>query len=116
MGEPFPPLRRGEIFNATSTPASGEVFEPLVAGREFRLERIVSTGQATPPGEWYDQETDEWVALLSGYATLCFEHATEPVELVPGAWVLIPAGCRHRVERTAAGEATVWLALHFRPE
>ncbi len=32
-----------------------EVVEILLKGENFRLERIVSDGQATTPGGWYDQ-------------------------------------------------------------
>jgi len=47
-----------------------EVIEVLLKTENFRLERIVSDGQATPPGDWYDQETHEWVLLLKGSAGL----------------------------------------------
>jgi cupin 2 domain-containing protein len=107
------PLRRGNLFATSPEPSEGEVFDTLLNGRSFRLERIVSHGDATPAGEWYDQDADEWVALLSGSATLTFESPREVIELVAGDWVLIPAHRRHRVERTEAGVASVWLALHF---
>ena len=80
----------------------------------FRLERIVSAGQATPPGEWYDQDTHEWVALLTGGAGLRFEDEAEPRVLRPGDYLLIPAHRRHRVEWTDPEAPTVWLALHYR--
>ena len=83
--------------------------------RGARVERIVSTGQATPPGEWYDQDGDEWVVLLSGAAGLLFEGEAAARPLEPGDWVLIPAHARHRVEWTAADEPTVWLAVHMAP-
>ena len=86
----------------------------LLATGNFRLERIVSNGQATPPGEWYDQDTHEWVALLSGGAGLRFEDEAEPRVLRPGDYLLIPAHRRHRVEWTDPGTPTVWLALHYR--
>lgn len=108
-------LRRGSLFAPPAAPAAGEVFEPLLSGGGFRVERIISAGQATRPGEWYDQEADEWVVLLSGSATLRFENPDGTLDLVPGDWVLIPARRRHRVERTAADRETVWLALHYRP-
>ena len=47
---------------------SREVMEDILTTESFRLERIISTGQATPAGEWYDQETHEWVLLLAGEA------------------------------------------------
>ncbi|MBN1941771.1 MAG: cupin domain-containing protein [Phycisphaerae bacterium] len=90
-----------------------ERFEELLSGREFRLERIVSRGQATPPGEWYDQDQAEWVILLSGAAGLRFEDQDEIIELSPGDSLCIPAHRRHRVERTDPKRDTVWLAIHY---
>jgi cupin 2 domain-containing protein len=78
-----------------------------------RIERIVSTGQASPPGFWYDQAHDEWVLLLKGAAGLEIEGEGER-RLVPGVYVFLPAGRRHRVTFTAADEVTVWLAVHVR--
>ena len=91
-----------------------EISEIILKTPGFFLERIISAGQATPPGEWYDQETHEWVVLLSGAAALLFEKEDQVMVLHPGDYVLIPAHCRHRVEWTDPGEKTVWLALHFR--
>lgn len=94
-------------------PARDEFLEALTQGPGFRLERIISTGRATPPGEWYDQEWDEWVALLQGRATLrCGEERL--VRLEAGDWLLLPAHLRHRVEETSHDPPCVWLALHCR--
>lgn len=90
-----------------------ELLSELLKGKSFRLERIVSRGQATPPGQWYDQAWDEWVLLLQGEAALTIEGRPEPVRLGTGDHLLLPAHCRHRVEWTAADESTLWLALHF---
>ena len=79
-----------------------------------RIERIVSTGQASPPGFWYDQDWGEWVVLLSGAARLRFADEAEARRLAPGDWVDIPAHCRHRVEWTDPDQPTVWLAVHYR--
>ncbi|MBW3541551.1 MAG: cupin domain-containing protein [Planctomycetes bacterium] len=111
--------RRPSIRNVLQPLAErplAELFEPLLAGARFRLERIVSTGQATPPGEWYDQPTPEWVLLLSGAARLQFEGEPVEFELRPGDALVIPARCRHRVEWTPLDEETVWLALQFEAE
>jgi cupin 2 domain-containing protein len=93
----------------------GEVFETLLERSAFRIERIVSTGQSTPPGEWYDQCRDEWIILLSGKAGLRFEGENQEVVLQPGDSLLIPSHKRHRVEWTASDRETVWLAVHFSP-
>ncbi len=92
--------------------SAGEVFDDLLAVPGLRIERIVSHGQASPPGFWYDQPWDEWVMVLQGEAELRLQHQPEPVRLGVGDHCWLPAGCRHRVERTATDGATVWLAVH----
>ena len=91
----------------------GEVFEPLVERNGVRIERIVSHGEATPEGEWYEQAWDEWVLVLSGRAGLLVEGEAEPCDLGPGDYLELPAFCRHRVIWTAPDEPTVWLAVHW---
>ena len=105
----------GNLFEALPQQLSAEEFTELARGRTFRLERIVSTGQATPPGEWFDQPADEWVVLLSGSAVLQVEGEAQRRLLFPGDWLHLPAHQRHRVEATATDRPTVWLALHFEP-
>lgn len=97
------------------TSPNEELFEHLFRGQSCRVERIVSTGQATREGQWYDQEHAEWVILLSGSAVLRFEGETEGRTLIPGDAVNIPAHCRHRVDATAADRESVWLAIHYEP-
>ena len=41
------------------------------------MERIVSNGQVTPEGEWYDQDLDEWVVVLEGEARLHYMDGEE---------------------------------------
>ncbi|WP_019918219.1 hypothetical protein [Methyloversatilis discipulorum] len=96
-------------------PQPEELFETLCARPGMRIERIVSTGQCSPPGFWYEQPGDEWVALLSGSATLRFEDEDAGRELRPGDWVFIEAHRRHRIDRTDAVNASVWLAVHLDP-
>lgn len=90
-----------------------ERFDALVEAEGLRLERIVSRGHATPDGEWYDQEQDEWVVVLDGRAQLRFEDPDETTVLNPGDHVVIPAHRRHRVEWTDPDRSTLWLALHY---
>ncbi len=94
----------------------GELFTTLAAAAGTRIERIVSTGQASPAGFWYDQGWDEFVLLVQGAAALEIAGAGAAVEerrLGPGDWVMIPARTRHRVAWTAPDAATVWLAVHI---
>lgn len=88
-----------------------ELFTTLAALPGVRIERIVSTGQTSPDGFWYDQGWDEFVLLVAGTATLQVEGEDDR-RLAPGDWTLLPARTRHRVAATAAGEPTVWLAIH----
>lgn len=90
-----------------------EVLETLVARDGVRIERIVSTGQQTPEGVWYEQDEHEWVLLLAGAARLALRESGD-VELRPGDGLLLPAGRAHRVAWTAPDRATVWLAVFFR--
>ena len=101
------------IYRAPDAAAAEESIELLLDGGRFRVERIVSNGQTTPEGEWYEQDAAEWVVLLTGGARLRFESPNEVLELAPGDYVNIPAQRRHRVEWTDPNEPTVWLAIHY---
>jgi len=90
-----------------------ELVKELIAAAEMRIERIVSHGQASPAGFWYDQEQNEWVVVLQGAAKLRFDDGI--VEMKPGDFVDIPAHRRHRVDWTTPDEPTIWLAVHYGP-
>jgi len=81
-----------------------------------RIERIVSSGHASPEGFWYDQPQHEWVILLQGSAELLFAGEAKPRQMVPGSYLLIPAHQKHRVASTSQTENTVWLAVFFSDE
>ncbi|MBA1203286.1 cupin domain-containing protein [Pseudomonas capeferrum] len=98
-----------------ANPASPEWIDALLTRPGLRIERIVSTGQASPPGFWYDQEEGEWVVLLSGSAGLRLEHEAQTRVLAPGDHLDIPPHCRHRVEWTDKAVPTVWLAVFYGP-
>ncbi|CAN5913913.1 hypothetical protein BH11PSE3_BH11PSE3_32850 [soil metagenome] len=110
--------RRGNLHTAVASSGvaadgGAEIVEGLMRGNGGRVERIVSTGQASPAGFWFDQVDDEFVVLLSGAAVLRFEDGDHRLDLVPGDWIEIPAHVRHRVELTQADPPTVWLAVHL---
>ena len=99
------------IYTLPNPLPADELFTDLIPDRGVKIERIVSSGQSTPPGRWYDQPRDEWVALLQGEATLQFEDGVD-VTLHPGDHLLIPAHRRHRVARTSDFPPCIWLAVH----
>ena len=96
-----------------SEPLPEELVGILLKRPGLRIERIVSTGQATPDGDWYDQEGDEFVLLVAGAARLRIEGEADDRALEAGDWVCLAAHCRHRVTWTRAEPPTVWLAVHF---
>ncbi len=111
-------MHASNLFEAIPARLSDELVEVLAEGRgQLRIVRLVSQGHASVEGFWYDQDEHEWVALLSGRAVLRFEDPdtgeARTVDMKPGDWLHIPPRARHRVESTAADEATVWLAVHW---
>ena len=94
-------------------PHGPEQVDDLLRRPGLRIQRIVSTGQASPPGFWYDQPEGEWVLVLSGSAGLRLADEAKTRTLRPGQYLDIPPRCRHRVEWTEAGAVTVWLAVFY---
>ena len=82
----------------------------LMSSSAFELEKIVSYGQITPEGQWYDQGHDEWVMLVKGTAVLRFEDEQQ-LTLNAGDILTISAHQKHRVEQCSRD--AIWLALHI---
>lgn len=101
------------LFSNLPTELPSELIEFLVDKPGIRIERIVSQGQATAAGEWYDQDENEWVIVLRGQARLRLEGDEQILEMGPGDYLDIPAHQRHRIEWTDSNEPTVWLAVFY---
>jgi cupin 2 domain-containing protein len=97
-----------------ASPARDELVTRLLAAGHARIDRIVSTGQASPPGFWYEQEEGEWVVVLQGRARLSIHDEAAPRVLGPGDFVDLPPHTRHRIDWTDPTVATVWLAVFYR--
>lgn len=93
---------------------TAERLDELLARPGLRVARIVSLGQASPPGYWYDQDEGEWVVLLAGAARLRFADEAEARLLHPGDCLDIAPHRRHRVDWTDPANPTVWLAVFYR--
>ncbi len=91
---------------------SKEVFDDILNHKQLRIERIVSTGQRTPEGDWYDQEDHEWVLILQGAGELTYEDGSV-IHLEVGDYTNIPAHTKHRVSWTAPDQETIWLAVFY---
>jgi cupin 2 domain-containing protein len=101
------------LFKRIPDMGEAEIFQVLFERNGLKIERIISNGQATAPGQWYDQDWDEWVVLLKGSAGILFEGDEAVTALGPGDYVFIPAHLKHRVEWTEADAETIWLAIHI---
>ena len=106
-------MQSGNIFSAIPKDLDQEAVEEIINSGNFRIERIMSRGHSTPPGQWYDQDQDEWVIVLAGSAALLFEGSYHASTLKPGDYVNIPAHVKHKVEWTNQAEETIWLAVHY---
>lgn len=89
-----------------------ECFDVLLSQKNVRIERIVSHGDHTPAGQWYDQLENEWVIVLQGGGVIEYENG-EQVTLKTGDYLYLPAHLKHRVISTLEHEHTVWLAIFW---
>lgn len=98
------------LFDVRDASREEEVTRVLYQDGQTRIEKILSSGQASPDGFWYDQEEAEWVSVLQGEAEL--ELETGRVLLRAGDSFLLPAHLRHRVARTS--NPCIWLCVFSR--
>jgi len=89
------------------TPQSGETFTTLLAHKNIKIHRIVSSDHVEETE--YLQEEDEWLVLLEGEATLLLDQTEKT--LAKGDTLFIPAKTPHRVLHTQHG--TIWLTVHI---
>jgi cupin 2 domain-containing protein len=71
------------LFDDLPAALPAERTDVLLSAPGVRVERIVSTGHVTSPGEWYDQDTDEWVVVLRGRARLRIEGEADVRDMRP---------------------------------
>ena len=107
-------VKNGRLLKLPTPLPIEELFEDIVSAGNFRVERIISTGQVSPPDFWYEQEEDEWVALIQGEAAIEFEDGAF-LELEAGDWVYLPACLRLRVASTSVNPPCIWIAVFGKP-
>jgi len=105
------PIRN--IYSSIPADIPVELIQDILITGSFKIERIVSKGNSSPEGFWYDQDQNEWVLLLKGSAGLLFEGTDDVLTLKPGDYVNIPAHLKHRVEWTDPTTETVWVAVMY---
>lgn len=99
------------IFKLPDELPPKELFETLLDNK-ILIEKIISTGQVTPKGEWYDQDRDEWLIVLQGEGELSYEDGSR-IKLTTGDYLFIFAHQKHRVEYTSTEPPCIWLTIFF---
>lgn len=100
------------IFENIPDELNDELFEPFVQNENIKIERIISKGHSSPKEGWLEQDKNEWVIVLKGDAKVLLENK-EPLNLIAGSYIVIPAFTKHKVVWTNPDIETVWLAVHY---
>ena len=99
------------IFDISRMSKIGEVCKEIFPESAVRMEKIISSGQTSPEGFFYDQEDDELVWRLSGEAKITFKEGADPLSMKAGDGVLISAHELHRVDYTSENPPCIWIAV-----
>jgi mannose-6-phosphate isomerase-like protein (cupin superfamily) len=99
------PFAHGRLEDPDAAPTTGERVVRLADLGRVAVDQILS-GRLDGPVD-YRQDTDEWVVVLHGRATL--DVGDERLQLGAGDWVLLPAGTAHRLVETYPG--TTWVTV-----
>ena len=104
-------MEKYNIFEEIIVDKSEEKFFEIFKNETIKVEKIVSNGQVSPENFWYEQEENEFVLLLEGFAIVEFEDFE--MELKKGDCLNIKAMQKHRVKFTSLDEPTVWFAVFY---
>ncbi len=104
-------MEKYNIFEQIIVDKNEEKFFEIFKNETIKIEKIVSNGQTSPENFWHEQEKNEFVLLLEGFAILEFEN--REVELKKGDCLNIQAYEKHRVKFTSLDEPTVWFAVFY---
>ncbi|MFH7243366.1 MAG: cupin domain-containing protein [Spirulina sp.] len=99
------------LFSDIPRQLPDEVFQTILQHKTIKIERILSKGQKSEDGFWYDQDQSEWILVLKGSALLELED--QIIELEEGDHLNIEAHQKHRVKWTTPEEETIWLAIFY---
>lgn len=100
------------IFQNIPKDLPEELIEIISENKNVKIERIISRGHSSPKDFWYNQDTNEFVILLSGSAVITYKNK-KSISMKKGDYLLIPAHQMHRVEETSKYENSIWLAIHY---
>ena len=100
------------IFSNIKIDKDKESFLDILKHDSVRIERIVSNGQVSDEGFWYEQDENEFIILLEGSMVLEFED--KEILLNTGDYYNIKTKVKHRVKYTSVSETTICLAVFYK--
>jgi len=92
---------------------SEEIFEEIIQGNTFKMERIISPHLPKGDSKWYNQRNNEYVILLQGEAKIELVDS-EIISLKKGDGFLIKSFTKHRVAYTSKNPLAIWLTIHYK--
>ena len=124
------------IFSKIPKDIPEELFEKIVESKDVKIERIISRGHTTKEGKWYNQDKNEFVIVLKGYAVIEYKDIVKDkslsldsqrqtgerlmsvdygkkIKMNVGDYLIIPAHVKHKVVKTSDKEETIWLAVFY---
>ncbi len=104
-------MNKYNIFEEIIIDKNEEKFFEIFKNETIKVEKIVSNGQKSPDNFWYEQEENEFILLLEGFAILEFEDRI--IELKKGDCLNIKVMEKHRVKFTSLDEPTIWFAVFY---
>ncbi|WP_026802764.1 cupin [Aliarcobacter lanthieri] len=104
-------IEKYNIFDEITINKNEELFSEIFKDDKIKIEKIVSNGQKSPENFWYEQEQNEYILLLEGFAILEFEDFE--VKLQKGDCLNIKSMQKHRVKFTSLDEPTIWFAVFY---
>lgn len=108
-------IEKTNIFDNIQVDKKNENFFEILHSKTVKIEKIVSNGQKTPKNYWYNQDRNEFVIILDGFAKVEIKEgdSIKEVELSKGDYLDIKANIEHRVSYTCEENPTVWLAVFY---
>lgn len=101
------------FFEIDTLGETEEAFMTFLETNNVKIERIVSRGQTSEKGFYYNQEEGEWIIVLEGEAELGYPDGSTTL-LKKGDTLYLPPHKRHRVNKTT--NPTLWLAVFIKNE
>ncbi|MBU1220099.1 cupin domain-containing protein [Myxococcota bacterium] len=106
-------IQSGNFLDGVPESFDTEFLTDFISTTDVLIERIVSYGQPSPEGFWYDNERGELVFVIEGEGEVEFDNG-KTYQLSKGQFLNIPAHAKHRVNKTASGRKTVWLCIYYK--